>query len=135
MTAANGEPIDRARDVIASRITADHPGWRAGHDLYGWHAQRLDDGHTVRATGPDGLRAMMGAAPPFASYPLVAEIRRAFPGWHIWQDPVGWWHARRRGNFREHHRPGAPLYAVHELDADLLRERLEEQEELDRAQG
>lgn len=131
MTAADGELMGRARDVIAARITADHPGWQAGHDLYGWHACRLDDGHTVRASGPDGLRAMIGTAPPFVSWSVIGEIRRAYPRWHIWRDPTGWWHARRRGNFREEHRPGAPLYAVHEPAAALLRRRLAQQEDLD----
>ena len=133
MTAAEGDLFDRARDAIAARITVDYPGWSAGHDLFGWHAQRLDDGHIVRATGPDGLRAMIGVAPPCASSSLAAEVRRAYPGWHIWQDARGCWHARRRGNFREQHEPGAPVYAVHEQEIALLRERLAEQEELDRA--
>lgn len=128
MTAGERELIDRARDVIAARITTEHPGWHAGHDLYGWHAQRLDDGHTVRASGPNGLRALISAAPPFATWHLAGELRRAYPSWHIWRDGTGWWHARRRGNFRQEHRPGALLYAVHEPDAVLLRERLREQE-------
>lgn len=131
MTAGERELIDKARDVIAARITAEHPGWRAGHDLYGWHACRLDDGHIVRASGPNGLRALIGVAPPFATWHLVGELRRSYPGWHIWRDAMGWWHARRRGNFREVHLPGAPLYAVHEPDALLLRLRLMEQDGLE----
>ena len=135
MASAKGDLIGRARDMIAARITAEYPGWQAGHDLYGWHACRLDDGHTVRATGPGGLRALIGVAPPFVSWSVIGEIRRAYPRWHIWRDTSGYWHARRRGNFREERHPGAPLYAVHEPAATLLRLRLKEQEELDRAEG
>jgi hypothetical protein len=135
MTAGERELIDRARDVIATRITAEHPGWQAGHDLYGWQARRLDDGRVVRATGPDGLRALIGAVPPFTTGQLAGELRRRHPAWHIWRDGAGWWHARRRGNFRQEHRPGAPLYAVHEPDTVLLRERLQEQDRQDRAEG
>jgi hypothetical protein len=135
MTTAERELIDRARDVIATRISAEHPGWQAGHDLYGWHACRLDDGHVVRAAGPDGLRALISAAPPFSTWPLAGELRRAYPAWHIWRDGAGWWHARRRGNFRQEHRAGAPLYAVHESDAVLLRERLREQDQQGPAEG
>jgi len=131
MAAGERDFMDRARDVIAARITAEHPGWQAGHDLFGWHACRLDDGHTVRATGSDGLRALISAAPPFATWHLAGELRRAYPGWHIWRDGAGWWHARRRGNFRQEHRAGAPLYALHEPDAVLLRSRLQEQAALD----
>jgi hypothetical protein len=135
MTLGEGDMIGRARHVIATRITAEHPGWQAGHDAYGWLAYRLDDGHTVRATGPDGLRAMIGAAPPFPSWRVLGEIRRAYPDWHVWRDATGWWHARRRGNFREVHRPGAPRYAVYESDPALLCERLDEQKALDQAAG
>jgi hypothetical protein len=135
MTAGERELIDRARDVIAARITAEYPSWVAGHDLYGWHAQRLDDGHQVRATGPDGLRALIGAAPPFSTCHAVGELRRAFPRWHIWMDGGGFWHARRRGNFRQEQQPGAPLYAVHDPDVASLRERLAEQERQEPAAG
>jgi hypothetical protein len=131
MTAGEREPMDRARDVIAARITAEFPSWVAGHDLYGWHAQRLDDGHEVRAAGPDGLRALISAAPSFSTWHAVGVLRREYPAWHIWMDAGGCWHARRRGNFRQEHRPGAPLYAVHELDVATLRERLAEQQRLD----
>jgi|HubBroStandDraft_4_1064222.scaffolds.fasta_scaffold426542_2 hypothetical protein len=128
MTRAEREPIDRARDVIAGSIHDEYPGWIAGHDLYGWHAQRLDDGHEVRASGPDGLRALICAAPPFSTWHTAAELRRAYPGWHIWMDADGRWHARRRGNFRQENWSGAPVYAIHETDAIALRERLKEQE-------
>jgi hypothetical protein len=128
MAAGERELIDRARDVIAARITAEHPGWLAGHDLYGWHAHRLEDGHVVRATGPDGLRALIGAQPPFVTCRLAGELRRAHPGWHLWRDGTGWWHARRRGNFRQEYRPGAPLYALHEPSLLLLRDRLQQQD-------
>jgi hypothetical protein len=135
MTTAERELIDRARDVIATRISGEHPGWQAGHDLYGWHACRLDDGHVVRAAGPDGVRALISAAPPFRTWHLAGELRRTHPAWHIWRDGAGWWHARRRGNFRQEHRAGAPLYAVHEPDTVLLRERLREQDQQDLAEG
>ncbi|MGH3274057.1 MAG: hypothetical protein ACRDNZ_06985 [Streptosporangiaceae bacterium] len=128
MTAGEQELISRARDAIADRITEDYPSWVANHDLYGWYAQRLDDGHEVRASGPDGLRALISAAPPFCTWHAAGELRRAYPGWHIWMDAAGYWHARRRGNFRQEYRRGAPLYAVHEADAQSLRERLAEQE-------
>jgi hypothetical protein len=128
MTAAERDLIDRARDVIAARTMDEYPSWVADHDLHGWHAQRLDDGYEVRATGPDGLRALISAAPPFSTGQLLGELRRAYPGWHIWMDGHGGWHARRRGNFRQESWPGAPLYAVREADTGLLRERLAEQE-------
>jgi hypothetical protein len=135
MTAGERELIHRARDVIAARIAVEYPGWDIGHDLYGWHAERLDDGHLVRASGPDGLRALMSVAPLFATGHVAATLRRAYPGWHIWRDGAGWWHARRRGNFRQEHRPGAPLYAVHEPDVGLLRQRLREQDPGQREEG
>jgi hypothetical protein len=72
MTPGDRAPIDRARDLIAARISDEHPGWIAGHGLYGWHARRLDDGREVRAAGPDGLRALIGAAPPSAAPPFAA---------------------------------------------------------------
>jgi hypothetical protein len=135
MTAGEREPIDRARDVIAARISAEYPSWVAGHDLYGWHAQRLDDGYVVRATGPNGLRALISAAPPFSTWHVAAELRRAYPGWHIWMDGTGCWHARRRGNFRQEYRAGAPLYSVHEVSVAQLRAALAEQERQEPAAG
>jgi hypothetical protein len=36
-------PIDLARDVIAARIEADHPGWVVDHVITGWTAVWLDD--------------------------------------------------------------------------------------------
>lgn len=128
MTAGERDLIDKARDVIAARITAACPGWQAGHDLQGWHARRLEDGHQVRATGPAGLRALIGVAPPPVTWQIAAELRAAYPDWHIWRDGTGWWHARRRGTFRELRRPGAPLYAVHAPDLGTLRARLQEQQ-------
>jgi hypothetical protein len=133
MAAGERDLTERARDVLAERLSDGYPGWFVGHDTYGWHGERLADGHVVRAAGPDGLRALMGAAPSVGAGQLTGEIRREYPGWHIWRDPSGWWHARRRGNFREEHEDGAPLYAVHEPDATLLRARLREQDPL--AQG
>jgi hypothetical protein len=50
-------------------------------------------------------------------------------------DGGGFWHARRRGNFRQEQQPGAPLYAVHEPDVASLRERLAEQERQEPAAG
>jgi hypothetical protein len=128
MTPGERAPIDRARDVIAARINDEYPGWIAGHDVYGWHAQRLDDGHEVRASGPDALRALINAPPPFATSHTVGELRRAYPGWHIWMDANRLWHACRRGNFRQEYHADAPLYAVHEPDAATLRKRLQEQD-------
>ena len=129
MTAPERTLIDRARDVLTRRITDEYPGWQAGHDAHGWHAQRLDDGYGIRAEGPDGLRALIEVAPPVAGSLLTAELRRRYRGWHIWSDNTGW-HARRRGNFRQERWAGAPLYAVHEPDVALLRQRLEEQDRL-----
>lgn len=119
--------MDRARDVIAARIGAEFPAWVAGHDLYGWHARRLDDGHEVRAAGPDALRALISATPPFSSFLVIGELRRAHPGWYIWTDGHGCWHARRQGNFAQEHASGSPPYALHEASAAALRERLAEQ--------
>jgi hypothetical protein len=120
---APGDPtsrVDWAQCRIAARISAEHSGWEAGHDPFGWYAVRLDDGHIVRASGPSGLKTLIGVAPPFTTWHAIAELRRAFPAWHIWRDSTGW-HARRRGNFRQDYRPGAPLYAVHGTDAAELR--------------
>jgi hypothetical protein len=129
MTAGERELIDRARDSIAARITAAHPDWRVGHDLYGWHARRLDDGHVLRASGPAGLRALMDVAPPPAALRAADDLRRAYPGWHIWRDRFGDWHACRRGTFRELRAAGAPRYAVHAPDLVRLRAELLEQQE------
>ncbi|MDQ2876013.1 MAG: hypothetical protein M3Y33_15005 [Actinomycetota bacterium] len=118
--------IDWAQCMIAAQISAEHSGWDAGHDLFGWYAVRLDDGHTIRASGPSGLKTLIGVVPPFSTWHTIAELRRAFPAWHIWRDSNDW-HARRRGNFRQDYRPGAPLYAVHGSDAAELRSLLEEQ--------
>src|SRR2546429_842778 len=108
MTLGEGDLIGRARRVLADRITDEHPGWQAGHDAYGWLACRLEDGHMVRATGPDGLRALIGAAPPFASWRVLGEIRRSYPDWHVWRDATRWGHAPRRGDFPEGSRSSAP---------------------------
>src|ERR1700722_7156765 len=135
MTAGERDLTERAWDVLAGRISDEYPGWYVGHDTYGWHAERLAGGHigpaaggdgprgVVRAARADGLRALIGAAPSVGAGQLTGEIRREYPGWHIWRDASGWWHARRRGNFREEHHAGALLYAVHEPDAALLRTR------------
>jgi hypothetical protein len=121
-----GMRVDWAQCRIAARISAEHSGWDAGHDLFGWYAIRLDDGHTVRASGPSGLKTLITIAPPFTTWHAIAELRRAFPAWPIWRDSRGW-HARRRGNFCQDYRPGAPLHAVHGTDATDLRGLLEEQ--------
>jgi hypothetical protein len=117
--------MDRARELIAARISTEFPGWKAGHDRFGWRARRLDDGHEVRAEGPDGLRALICAVAPFSCQRLIRELRGAHPTWHIWTDEKGWWHARRQGNFRQEHAAGSPLYAIHEPTAAVLRKRLE----------
>jgi hypothetical protein len=116
--------LDQARTLIAAEVCADFPGWTAAHDRYGWRARRLDDGHEVRAAGPDGLRALICAMAPFSSRKLTDDLRRAHPGWLVWADAHGWWHARRQGNFQQEHAPGSPLYALHEPTAAALRERL-----------
>jgi hypothetical protein len=118
--------VDWAQCRIAARISAEHSGCEAGHDLFGWYPVRLDDGHAVRASGPSGLRSLIGVALPFTTWHAIAELRRAFPAWHIWRDGTSW-HARRRGNFRQEYRPGPPLYAVHGADAVELRGLLDEQ--------
>jgi hypothetical protein len=123
--------MNRARDVIAARIHAEFPAWVAGHDLYGWHARRLDDGHEVRAAGSDGLRALISAVPPFSSFLIIGELRREHPAWYIWTDGHGCWHARRQGSLAREHPAWPPLRALHETSAAGLRERLAEQGPVD----
>jgi hypothetical protein len=58
--AAERDPADRARDEIARRIEASFPGWRVGHDLYGWTATRLDDPEKqVRGQSSQALTALL----------------------------------------------------------------------------
>jgi hypothetical protein len=56
---AAADPMDLARDEIARGIEAAHPGWKVGHDLYGWAATRQRDSKTVRAQSSQGLTALL----------------------------------------------------------------------------
>ena len=65
-------PPDRmsaARDDLARRVEADHPGWQISHHLRGWTGIRTSDRRTETAVSLPGLLALMsiaGAAPPRA---------------------------------------------------------------------
>jgi hypothetical protein len=52
-------PIERARDVIAARLEAEHPSWKLAHGLYGWTATRAADGQVIRAESAPGLAALL----------------------------------------------------------------------------
>jgi len=53
-------PIDLARDVIAARIEAEHPGWVVDHVLTGWTAVWLDDPrYQLRAQSSAELKARL----------------------------------------------------------------------------
>lgn len=43
---------------------------------------------------------------------LPGHLRVMYPGWFIWE-AAGYWHAHRRGNFRQGFEPQAPQYALH----------------------
>ena len=64
-------PIDLARDVIAARIEAEHPGWVVDHVLTGWTAVWLDDPrYQLRAQSSPELTARLPA-------------RGCAPGWTL----------------------------------------------------
>lgn len=52
------EPIDLARDEIARRIEAAHPGIEVTHDIYGWKATRSGK-FICRGQSAPGLEALL----------------------------------------------------------------------------
>jgi hypothetical protein len=54
--------MDRARNELARRAEAQHPGWVLHHGLYGWTATRSCDGLTCRSSALPGLRPLLGIA-------------------------------------------------------------------------
>jgi hypothetical protein len=62
--------MDRARDDLARRAEATHPGWTLAHHIYGWTATRTRDGLTRTATSLPALRPLLQIADtPQASSP------------------------------------------------------------------
>jgi anti-sigma regulatory factor (Ser/Thr protein kinase) len=51
-----------ARDELARRAEAEHPGWAISHGLYGWTATRARDQRTERAGSLPGLAALISVA-------------------------------------------------------------------------
>jgi hypothetical protein len=54
--------MDRARDELARRVEAEHPGWSLRHGIYGWTGVRARDGLTRRSSSLPGLRPLMATA-------------------------------------------------------------------------
>jgi hypothetical protein len=54
--------MERARDDLARRYEAQHPGWSLSHGLYGWTAIRARDGLTRRSSSLPGLRPLISTA-------------------------------------------------------------------------
>jgi hypothetical protein len=59
----------------------------------------------VDAGGDAHKRVVLEAA-------LPDYLRVMYPAWRIWE-AAGYWHACRRGNFRQVFAPGAQVYALH----------------------
>jgi hypothetical protein len=56
------DPAEQARDVLARRAEAEHPGWRVSHGLYGWAGTRTRDGRTQQAGSLPALAALISVA-------------------------------------------------------------------------
>jgi hypothetical protein len=54
--------MERARDDLARRAEAEHPGWVLRHGIYGWTATRVRDGVTRSSSSLPGLRPLMTSA-------------------------------------------------------------------------
>ena len=54
--------MERARDDLARRAEAEHPGWVLRHGIYGWTATRARDGVTRSSSSLPGLRPLMTSA-------------------------------------------------------------------------
>jgi hypothetical protein len=54
--------MERARDELARRAEAQHPGWVLRHGIYGWTATRACDGLTRSSSSLPGLRPLMTSA-------------------------------------------------------------------------
>ena len=70
------------------------------------------------AAGPDTMSPQVTSPPPAPAEPrstldraCLDALAQAYPDWRIWQDDRGW-HARRRGEFLQAYRPGAPAFCV-----------------------
>ena len=57
----------RARDDLARRAEAKHPGSALRHGIYGWTATRARDGLTRRSSSLPGLRPLMTSADTLGS--------------------------------------------------------------------
>jgi hypothetical protein len=54
--------MERARDDLARRAEAQHPGWALCHSLYGWTATRTRDGLTCCSSSLPGVLSLMTSA-------------------------------------------------------------------------
>jgi hypothetical protein len=70
------------------------------------------------AAGPGTMSPQATRPPPAPADPrstlaraCLEALAEAYPDWRIWQDAHGW-HARRRGEFLQAYRPGAPAFCV-----------------------
>jgi hypothetical protein len=54
--------MERARDDMARRAEAEHPGWVLCHGIYGWTATRARDGPTRSSSSLPGLLPLMTSA-------------------------------------------------------------------------
>ena len=56
------DPMSAARDQLARRAEADHPGWDIGHHPFGWTATRPRGHRTAEATSLPALLALISIA-------------------------------------------------------------------------
>jgi hypothetical protein len=68
--------IERARDELARRAEAQHPGWSLSHGIYGWTGIRACDGVLRRSSSLPGLRPLMADADS-----LTHDPRERSAGW------------------------------------------------------
>jgi hypothetical protein len=54
--------LTAARDELARRAEAAHPGWRISHGLYGWTGTRARDQRTEHAGSLPALTALISVA-------------------------------------------------------------------------
>jgi hypothetical protein len=54
--------MERARDELARRAQAEHPGWILRHGIYGWNATRTCDGLTRSSSSLPGLQPLIASA-------------------------------------------------------------------------
>lgn len=71
--------MERARDELARRAEAQHPGWTLHHGLYGWTGVRISDGLTRCSSSLPGLCPLITSVSPDNSPSWTSGSRARAP--------------------------------------------------------